>query len=473
MRGRTLGLARMSTAVLFLSLNAACATIGPGQPVHSDVPVGTGEQEQSAGDTVDVEQSGTSLTIRARELCNVHETREVSRTTTTPRENKSAWVDWTLGVGGAALVGAGVVTLIDSGNVSPADEASRTYNPLGGTGAVVLGAGLIAVGAAAATVALVDVGRASGSDESKDRVSLPGRELRRGVACKNAVPVADVELALLLPGVRSEEDERIALGTTGSDGVLRVDLERVVSDEFDGAEKAYVMREAVEVGNVDLTPVQAAHEASGWSKLDKAACAEPKKSDACAPVKAFLKKYPASTHATEGRLLVAKAQPAIEALEDDETWAGLDVDGCARPAWRDIEGADLLCDRVQQYVDAHPNGKHVAEAKAALAKGRPEIRRGRESMARAARDDEAAKQRREAAAAAEAKACPKRCAAICGGYERGTCISACERLECEIGADEPKKIPCMRRCAGMCKGGYGNTRCVGRCVNTECEVDPR
>src|SRR5690606_25129429 len=104
-----------------LGANAACATIGAGQPVHSDVPVGTGEQEQPSGETVDVEQAGTTLTLRSRKLCDVRETREVARTTVTPRENRSAWVDWTIGIGGAALVGAGVATMMDSGNVASSD----------------------------------------------------------------------------------------------------------------------------------------------------------------------------------------------------------------------------------------------------------------------------------------------------------------------------------------------------------------
>jgi hypothetical protein len=416
------------------SLTTGCATIGAGQPVHSDVPVGTGEQEQPSGETVDIEQSGTALTLRSRKLCDVHETREVTRTTTTPRENKSAWVDWTLGLGGAALAGAGAVTLIDSGNVASSDETSRTYNPVGGTGAVVLGAGLIAIGVAGGTVALVDVFRAGGADESKARVSLPGRELQRGVACKTPVPVASVELALLVPHARGEKDERVALGKTGSDGVLRVDLERVVSDEFVSAEKAYVVRDTTEVGKVDLAPVRAAHEASAWSKLDKEACAAPKKSDACAPVKVFMKKYPASAHVAEARLLVAKAQPTIETLEDAEAWAGTNADGCVRPAGRDIVGAENMCDQLQRYIDAYPNGKHVTEAKAAIAKGRPAIKRAQDDAARVAREEEAAQKRREQQEAARQKAalqteCNAKCNVMCSRrVNPGMCVSGCVQL---------------------------------------------
>ncbi|MBC7017904.1 hypothetical protein, partial [Salmonella enterica] len=83
-------------------------------------------------------------------------------------------VDWTLGLGGVALAGAGAATMIDSGNVGTTDQTSKTYNPVGGTGAVAVGAGLIALGAIGGTVAIVDVFRAGGSDESKARVSLPG-----------------------------------------------------------------------------------------------------------------------------------------------------------------------------------------------------------------------------------------------------------------------------------------------------------
>lgn len=47
--------------------------------MHSDAPIWTGEQEQPSGETVDVEQAGTSHTLRTRKLCDVHETREVTR----------------------------------------------------------------------------------------------------------------------------------------------------------------------------------------------------------------------------------------------------------------------------------------------------------------------------------------------------------------------------------------------------------
>lgn len=434
MRGRTLGFAQTLVVVGVSWFSAACATIGSGQPVHSDVPVGTGEQEQPSGETIDVEQSGTALTLRSRKLCDVHETREVTRTTTMPRENKSAWVDWTLGIGGVALAGAGVATMVDSGNVGATDQTSKTYNPVGGTGAVALGVALIALGAAGGTVAIVDVVRAGGSDESKARVSLPGRELRRGVACKNSVPVADVDLALLVPRARGDKDERIALGKSGPDGVLRVDLERAVSDDFDGANKAFVMRDTTEVGKVDLAPVQATHEASAWSKLDKDACTAPKKSDACAPIKAFMKKYPTSAHVQEARLLVAKAQLTIEALQDEEAWAETNADGCARPAGRDIVGAENMCDQLQRYVDSFPNGKHVAEAKVAIAKGRPAIKRAQDDAARVAREEEAAQRKREQQEAAQQKAalqteCNAKCNVMCSRRANpGMCLSGCVQL---------------------------------------------
>lgn len=425
--GRTL-------AASVFSLTTGCATIGSGQPVHSDVPVGTGEQEQPSGETVDVEQSGTTLTLRSRKLCDVHETRDVVRTTTTTRENKSAWTDWTLGVGGAALVGAGAVTLIDSGSVGNSDQTSKTYNPVGGTGAIALGAGLIALGVAGGTIAIVDAFRAGGSDESKARVTLPGRELRHGVACKTPVPVANVELALLLPRARGETDDRIALGKTGSDGVLRVDLGQELPDNLGSSAKAHVMRETSEVGTVDLLPVHGAREASAYRKLDRSACASPKKSVDCAPLVAFLRQYPKSAHAPEVRQILENAHSTLTALEDAEAWAETNADGCARPAGRDIVGAENMCDQLQRYIDAYPNGKHVAEAKAAIAKGRPAIKRAQDDATRVAREEEAAQKRREQQEAEKARnalraSCNAKCNVMCSRrVNPGMCLSGCVEL---------------------------------------------
>lgn len=416
------------------SLNAGCATIGAGRPVHSDVPVGTGEQELPSGETVDIEQSGTNLTLRSRKLCDVHETREVTRTTTTPRENRSAWVDWTLGVGGVALAGAGAVTLIDSGSVGNSDQTSKSYNPVGSTGAIALGAGLIALGVAGGTIAIVDVVRAGGSDESTARVSLPGRELRHGVACKTSVPVADVELALHLPRAHGEKDDRIALGKTSSGGILRVDLDRALPEDLGGGAKAHVMREGSEVGTVDLLPVHGAREASAYGRLDKPACASPKKTADCTPLIAFLRRYPKSEHVTEVRQILENAHATLMALEDAEAWAETNADGCARPAGRDIVGAENMCDQVQRYVDSFPGGKHVAEAKAAIAKGRPAIKQHYADQARVAREAEAAEKRREQQEAEQARQalradCSAKCNVMCSRrVNPEMCLSGCIQL---------------------------------------------
>lgn len=426
--GRTLAI------VGLIGINAGCATVGSGQPVHSDVPVGTGEQEEPSGETVDVEQSGTTLTLRSRKLCDVHESRDVVRTTSTPRENKSAWVDWTLGLGGVALAGAGAATMIDSGNVGTTDQTSKTYNPVGGTGAVAVGAGLIALGAIGGTVAIVDVFRAGGSDESKARVSLPGRELRHGVACKTPVPVANVELALLLPRARGEKDERIALGKTGSGGILRVDLERALPDDLGSSAKGRVMRETSEVGTVDLLPVHGARETSAYGRLDKAACASPKRSADCTPLIIFLRTYPKSAHAPEIRQILENAHATLTALEDAEAWAETNADGCARPAGRDIVGAENMCDQLQRYIDNFPNGKHVAEAKAAIVKGRPAIKQHYADQARVAREAEATEKRREQQEAEQARKalrteCNAKCNVMCSRrVNPGMCLSGCIEL---------------------------------------------
>ena len=441
MRARLVNFARTFAAVGIVGANAACATIGAGQPAHSDVPVGTGEQEQPSGETVDVEQSGTALMLRGRKLCDVHETREVARTTTSPRENKSPWVDWTMGAGGLALAGAGVATLIDSGNVAGSDQTSRTYNPVGGTGAVALGAGLIALGIAGGTIAIVDVVRASGSDESKARVSLPGRELRHGVACKTPSPIADVELALLLARARGEQDERIPLGKTGSEGVLRVDLERVLPEELGAGPKVYVMREATEVGRVDLAPVYAAREATAYGRLDTEACAAPKRSDACKPLVVFLKQYPTGTHAAGVRQLLEKAHAAIESLEEKEAWEGIDTELCAKPPANGAESAEAACRNITDYVQRSPNGKHVVEAKAALAKGLPALKRLQDAIKERQRQAELAEKRREQQEAEKEKAalrseCNAKCNVMCSRrVNPAMCLSGCIELCLKQGAN--------------------------------------
>lgn len=452
MRGRTLGFAW--TLAVVCGLNSGCATIGSGQPVHSDTHVGMGEQEEPSGDTVDVEQSGTALTLRSRKVCDVHETRDVSRTTTTPRENQSAWVDWTLGVGGVALAGAGVATMIDSGNVGTSDQNSRTYNPVGGTGAAVLGAGLIAIGAIGGAVALVDVFRANGSDESKTRVAVPGKELRRGVACKSPSPVPNIELVLLIPHARGELDERFALGKTSAEGTLRVDLERIISDEYYRATDAHLMRDATELKKIDLGPVKAVHEASAWNLLDKEDCAAPKRAYACTPVEEFLKKFPAGAHAAEARQLLDKARPTLKGIAERETWDEISRDACAKPTMDKLTEAEDACHALVTFADMYPESSHAAEARTTSAKGTPTVKRLRQQQ-------EAAEKRREQ----QEVLAEKRREQQEAERQRQAELAEKRREQQQIENDKAAlRTQCTAKCNVMCSRRVNPEMCLAGCI---------
>ncbi len=422
---------RACTALGAAALTTGCATIGAGPSAHADTVLGVAEIERAdVADTVSVEQSGVMLQVRAHALCVVEESKQVSRVTTTERKNQSAWLDWLLLGGGVAAAGGGTAILIDSSNVHATDETGRTYNPVGNGTATAVGIGLIAVGAAALVVPAVDAVRAGKTDEKTEHLAVGGHELRRATPCKTPIPRPGVDLALRVDG------QSIPLGKTDEAGLLRVDLDRVMAPDakLQRNAKAHVMRGDKEIDRVDLASLVKAREESAWSRIDRGACATPQASNACDPVELFIKGYPDGAHATEARLLLEKARPALAVATEREVWSATNVDGCARPAGRDVVGAELLCQELQRYVESFPSGKHVAEAKAALAKGLPLIKQFQDAERRREREDELAQKRREQQEAEKEKAalrtqCNAKCNVMCSRRANpAMCLSGCIQL---------------------------------------------
>ncbi|MEO7036592.1 MAG: hypothetical protein ABI548_21780 [Polyangiaceae bacterium] len=426
--------------------------------------------------------------------------------------NQSAALDWTFGALGAGLAASGAVILVDSSKVYPNDASARQYNPLGPTGARLVGASLAAAGAVLATIALVDVARSSGEDVKTEVVNVPGAFVERGVRCKG-IPLSGAPVLVALP----KEREPFEAGVTGPDGRLAINLDAVVPADtvFRKDAHADVSVAGEPAGKVELTELFSTRDEAEWARLNRPSCAKPDSSTACLPVSRYLERYSDGAHVPEARALLAGAEPKLAALRDEEAW-GLTGDALATCSAGKLEDVELectsgplsafeqngtacetsiernttsrapnednyraqrswvdccaikegtpkgafreACDRLRSYVAAFPKGQHAAEAAIASKKGDAALEKWRAARTKQRAQELVAEDVEEKRAAAlakreeEAKKAEERRAEAAAKAEasrlRATCHDECGR-QCVLQGYNP--LWCVAECDSRCQ----------------------
>ena len=387
----------------------ACATIGLKNARQHDEPVHTSIEQVPlpSGHGATATLDGTTLKVSALQLCDVRETSEVRRTTTSEHANQSPVLDWTLGALGAGLAASGTLVLINASSVYANDSNSRQYNPIGPTGATAIGASLTAVGVGLATIAIVDVVRSSGQETRAENVSVPGIIVEHGVGCKGR-PLVGAPVVVAL----SKEGDPLEAGKTGPDGTLTVDLETAVpKDASFGKDATVEVRVSGNpAANVKLATLYASRGEAAWKQIDPKICAQADSSTACDPVRRYVDRYAEGVHTAEARALLSEAESKLTTLRDDEQWAKINpstcsegkpadvdlscsevhpegrvcetvnlprinegstqyVDCCVIKAGSDVDDFRTACNALHEYVKTFPQGRHVTEARAALKRG--------------------------------------------------------------------------------------------------------
>lgn len=344
-----------------------CATIEPKTPFVTDQPLRSSESEvvRQDGAHATLRQEGTRLRLSASKSCNLIARPTVLRTTRTEYENRSAATDWAMAGTGLALVAAGIVTLVDSSKVGSTDKSSQSYNPVGPTGATVIGIGSISVGTGLIILPVVDVIRAQKVQVVEQEVTSNGAVLREAVPCAQK-PHAHAEVTAKTPS------ETFALGETGESGHLAIDLDAVINRDWvvpSTTLTATVFVAEAEVGTITLAALYKNREAQAYPAASVAFCTTPLDSKGCRPISEFLQKYPNGAHAAESRRLLEEAAPKLHRLADAEIWRGLDVNACIGKQENDPRAIKASCAGVRSYRTQFPDGQHVQEADAALRSG--------------------------------------------------------------------------------------------------------
>lgn len=422
-------------AVTLAGTQLACAEIGLRDPRTQERVLSTTTEHVPvsghAAGSVDA-LDGTTLTVRASKVCDAVMRSEVGTTTVQDRYNTDPTTTWAYGLGGIAAAAAGTAILVDSGNVYPDDETSRTYNPTGPTKAVAWGTALTATGIALGTIAVVDVLRAQGTETTRTISHRDGDPESRG-PCPNA-PLAGAAVT----GRASSTGETYRLGDTGPDGRLSVDLDALLPQEFDWSDRRLdVLIDAEPIGHVDLSTVFERRENAAWTALPLAECRNPTTSTSCDSVQRFLDTYPNGPHSAEGAALLKEMSPALSSLGDKESWLSSQSEDCRGGTFETPEEGEQSCRPYREYLKAYPGGAHAGEARKILEaaeKRLSQLRREREAAEKKALAEQRAEEARQEAEAK--KRCIGRCKVGCSSWRvanQSACFTGCVESQCSGG----------------------------------------
>lgn len=215
--------------VLLLSLSASlfgCAEIRMGEPKTVETKVLRREQRvapSARGFTAGFEQNQNEIYVSAYSSCDLVESRRVRNTVRREKENTMLAPELVLLGFGLIPAGIGAGILADSSKVYADDRNARLYNQSGPTGAIAGGIALVVWGVAMMAVPLVDITRSVGSEETETEAEEAGEVIQSSVPCPSA-PSPKAGLAV----IGKTQFDSFGLGATNAQGVLRVDLARVV-----------------------------------------------------------------------------------------------------------------------------------------------------------------------------------------------------------------------------------------------------
>lgn len=215
-----------------------------------------------------ITQDGSTVHLQLDSDCQLQTYNRVETTKHSTTVNKSAWVDWTFGISGVALLGLGTYALVDSSKTYPNDTSSRTYNSAGPSGDVGLAVGAFAAGGALIAIAVVDVVRAQHTEQTSSYGERKG-----DVAGK--CPSTPVAGANITGAFAKGSITPMSLGSTTSTGSLDVDLAALSpSMPGDTSGEPYgsiltLSANGTSVGTATVSSAYAAWQAS-WGKQDAA-----------------------------------------------------------------------------------------------------------------------------------------------------------------------------------------------------------
>jgi len=412
--GRGTMIRRKTAVVTLMIASTGCATIGLGPPQiesQKTVSVAVKPVHKSGDATAVGTLDGKALTVKVVRQCfnDDVEFQTVETRTKRERSNQSAALDWTAGVAGVVLVGAGSVAI-----ASPSTFGAGSGSGTGSGGSSspptskgdMIGAGVVMVGAGIAlgVIPIVDAVRASGSTREVSTQVVPGATVMH-TAC-GSEPYANASVTGSIG-----KSQRL-YGQTDASGVLHVDLwEQLPVEAITGPNAAFSLQLVIDgkpAGQVDVSSLPYAFEDTFWRQLNDPMAGN-------GGIKAC------------GRDVLLLSGQTTAPSSTGLDWAT----GAQSP---DMLWNVSSCAALVRFTQLFPSGTHAQEANDMLAK-----LRAKGAAALQAAKDAAEHARAEAAQQAAGRA-------------------AAERQVKEHGA-------CVAKCRSTCSGDSG---CAAACVKQNC-----
>jgi hypothetical protein len=392
-----------------------CATIQPGPPTVERRHISTRTQTQkvTGQPKAQVVQDGTTATFRVFQACTLFE-REVETVEVVQRselENRTPAVDQTAAVIGGVLMGVGIYGIADANAIASRSEDSSLSDPdkVRQASALTLG-----VGAALLSIAVVDVVRASGSEETTSRQEVPGHLTSTGDACPD-VPAPGLKISAII------RRRRVPLGTTDDKGLLSLNLLEVLPPTgTDDLKIRTILEGGREIGTLDVVPLAKEWELMSWNRAKDAVCQD-SADEGCATLESFVQAFPSGDHAPSARKTLASA-----------IWRRVSVAEC-------MYSSDPGCDDLRRFASTFADCPQAEDAKKRLVDA----------------DARAVGQQR-ALAVAEAQRQARALATQRAEEQRQVKAQASQRAM-EV---------CRQKCSGGCKG---EPDCVNQCVAVSCK----
>ncbi len=100
-----------------------------------------------------------------------------------------------------------------------------------------------------------------------------------------------------------------------------------------------------------------------WVRANAISCRVPSTLEACTGVKLYLAQHPGGSHVAEAKAALTEGEPQIEKIvRDERAWKSSGVEECRAHA------GEKACDGVELYVMKFPAGVHAEEARRLVAK---------------------------------------------------------------------------------------------------------
>jgi uncharacterized membrane protein YgcG len=332
-------------------------SVGP--PVVTNTPIRSDQRTGLNGATeATVTQDGVGVSVTTTNLCDVQQVATIERTSIREHHNDAPQNDWWAGIGGAVLVGAGVVAVANPASVQPSDH-STSQSEVRGTGVAV-----IALGAVLLAVPLIDYARVHRVAERKvDRVEEPGPFLQRNVRCGAAAE--GIQIFATAAGGRE-----LALGRTDARGMISVGLDEVTPADWffarDASATVHFASSGTALGTLSLTALYEKREAAAWNLAESGACATSLEPNACDAYVTYASHYPDGAHVADAKLAYDAAVARRQLAADESFFGDLDLKACKTPAKPDLDTIEDACAPLEEYIAEFPQGQHVEAVTAAL-----------------------------------------------------------------------------------------------------------